>query len=296
MKVLVTGAAGFIGAHVVRQLIVAGHDAVAAVRPGSAAARLADVRDRCAVVELDVAEAEPVTAVLRRHRPDAVIHLAWYAEPGRYRHALPENVASLRATAGLLLAAADAGCTRVVLGGTCVEHAAGDHRPIYDAAKAAAHRLGEGFAAAGVSVACGHVFYLYGPWEDQRRVVPAVIRSVLAGTPIATTTGEQTRDYLHVADVAAGFVALAGSGIDGGVDICSGSLVKLAHVLRLIGEQTGRPELVLLGERGAPDDAGYQQAGDPAALIATGWQPQFDIRSGITDTIAWWTGRQEALA
>ena len=296
MKVLVTGAAGFIGAHVIRQLIAGGHDAVAAVRPGSAAPRLADVRARCSLVELDVADAARVAGVLREHRPDAVIHLAWYAEPGRYRHALAENVDSLRATAGLLLAAAEAGCPRVVLGGSCVEHAVGGAGPIYDAAKAAAHRLGEGFSAAGLRVACGHVFYLYGPWEDRRRVLSSVIRSLLANQPIATTTGEQTRDYLHVADVAAGFIALAGSEATGGVDICSGSLVTLADVLRIIGEQMGRPALVRLGERGSADDDGYQLAGDPRALIATGWRPQFDIRSGITDTIAWWTGQQEALA
>ena len=294
MRVLVTGAAGFVGANVVRQLIAGGHEAVAVVRPGSPVARLAELRDRCAVVELDVGDVAGVRSVLGLHQPDAVVHLAWYTEPGRYRHAVAENVASLMATAGLLAAAAEHGCRRVVLGGSCLEHAVAAERPIYDAAKIAVHRLAEGFAGEGVSVACGHIFYTYGPFEDARRVVPAVIRSVLAGQPIGATTGEQTRDYLYVEDVATGFIALAASTVSGGADLCSGSLLTLAEVLRVIGEETGRPDLIRIGERGPAVESGYPAAGDPNTLYAIGWRPRFDLQTGIRETIAWWTARQEA--
>lgn len=308
MRILVTGAAGFIGAHVVREALAAGHEVRAVVRPGASAPRLDELTGASGrgagprLVRLDLADRARTTAVLRSERPDAVIHLAWYAEPGRYRTALAENVASLEATAGLLVAAADAGCRRVVLGGTCLEgdddrgaaEGRGSDRPIYAAAKRAAHELGSGFGGAGVSVACGHVFYLYGPFEDERRVLPSVIRSVIAGQPIATTTGTQTRDYLHVADVAAGFVALAGASVGGGVDICSGSLVTLADVLRIVGDETGRPDLIRIGELGPGDDSGHGAAGDPQPLHALGWQPRHELRAGIRDTIGWWTARQEA--
>ena len=76
-------------------------------------------------------------------------------------------------------------------------------------------------------------------------MIPAVVRALLAGTPIATTTAVQQRDYLEVTDVAAGFAVLAESGSTGGVDICSGSLVPLVDVLRAIAERIGRPELLL---------------------------------------------------
>jgi nucleoside-diphosphate-sugar epimerase len=294
MKVLVTGAAGFIGSNVVRQLIEHGHDTVAAVRPGAGAWRLADVRDRCEVVELELEDGARIAERLRERRPDAVIHLAWYAEPGRYRNALVENVASARASAAVLLAAAESGCPRVVLGGTCLENADATTRPIYDAAKIAVHRLSEGFAGAGLSVACGHVFYLYGPLEDERRAIPSVIRALLAGEQIATTSGRQRRDYLHVADVAAAFASLAGSRLAGGVDICSGSLVALADVFEIVADEIGHPELLRLGELGAAAEEELVIAGEPGLLRDAGWEPRFDLRAGIRDTITWWTSRLEA--
>jgi len=70
--------------------------------------------------------------------------------------------------------------------------------------------------------------------------------------------------------------------------------VTLADVLRLIGDQTGRQGLIRLGELGPPEDLGYTAAGDPAPLRALGWRPRHDLRTGLADTIAWWTARQEA--
>lgn len=293
MKVLVTGAAGFIGAPVVRQLLATGHQPYALIRPATPSPRLDDIRDRLEIVEVDLADGPRTDRVVRGIRPDAVIHLAWYAQPGRYRHALVENVASVQASLNLLLAASASGCARVVLGGTCLENAAAVRGPIYEAAKAAVHRLSDGFAETGMSVACGHVFYLYGPGEDERRVIPSVIRALLSADPIATSDGLQGRDYLHVTDVASAFCVLADSSLAGGIDICSGTLVTLADVMRLIAEQTGRSDLLRLGELGPAADDSFSEPGDPNPLLSVGWRPRYDIRAGIDDTIAWWNARLE---
>ena len=294
MRVLVTGAAGFIGAHVVRELISRGDHPYALVRPGSASHRLDDLGGRVSIIEADLADPARVTAALGDVQPDAVIHLAWYAEPGRYRAALAENLASLQVSAGLLLAAAEHGCPRVVLGGTCLENADSPPQPqIYEAAKAALHRLSDGFASSTLSVACGHVFYLYGPGEDERRAIPSVIRALLSGKEIATTDGQRPRDYLYVSDVAAAFCTLAGSTRPGGVDICSGSLVTLADVFRTIADRIGRPDLLRLGALGPTGDDGYARSGDAGTLRGLGWGPTRDLRAGIDETIAWWRTRLE---
>ena len=96
--------------------------------------------------------------------------------------------------------------------------------------------------------------------------------------------------------MAAGFAVLAESGLTGGVDICSGSLVPLVDVLRAIAERIGRPELLLVGERGPDEDDGPAVTGDPRALEALGWRPRYDLAQGIDATISWWRARQEAIA
>lgn len=294
MKVLVTGAAGFIGAHVVRELISRGDHPYALVRAGTATGRLDDLRGRLDIVATDLADRRRLATVLAEIQPDAIIHLAWYAEPGRYRRALVENLASFDASTGLLLAAAETGCPRIVLGGTCLENATDGPQPaIYEAAKAALHRLSDGFPASTVKVACGHVFYLYGPGEDERRVIPSVIRALVSGEEIETTDGLQSRDYLYVADVASAFCTLAGSTLTGGVDICSGSLVTLADVLRTIADRIGRPDLLRLGGLGPTGDDGYARSGDAGTLRGLGWGPTRDLRAGIDETIAWWRTRLE---
>jgi len=293
MRVLVTGAAGFIGAHVVRQILTRGHETFAVVRPGGLTTRLEDVLDGVTIVEADLGDPAQIEALLRSVRPDAIVHLAWYAEPGRYQQALTENVASLEVTAALMLAASDSGCRRFVLAGTCLENADTSTGTMYAAAKRAAHALSLGFASTGMTVACGHVFYVYGPWEDERRVIPSVIRALLSNEPVATTDGLQPRDYLHVSDVASGFGFLVESSVTGGIDICSGSLVPLKDVFEAIGAEVARPQHLRIGELGSSTDRGFPYSGDPRPLIRLGWRPRHSLRTGIRDTVAWWNARQE---
>ncbi|HEX5451120.1 MAG TPA: NAD(P)-dependent oxidoreductase, partial [Candidatus Limnocylindrales bacterium] len=209
--------------------------------------------------------------------------------PGRYLDDVERNLAALQGSIGLLEAAVRSDCPRVVLAGTCLEN---DDRPqpsIYEAAKRAQHALADGFGGAGPSVACGHVFYLFGPGEDERRVVPTVIRSLLRSEPIATTDGLQTRDYLHVADVASAFCTLAEASIVGGVDICSGSTVRLRDLLDMIGTEMDERGLIQLGGLGPATDEGHDGAGDPGRLRALGWSPRYDLRAAVRESIAWWT-------
>ena len=292
MRVLVTGATGFIGSHVVRELVSRGHEAVALVRPGSSRQRLADVMDRIGVVDGDMADASTIGRVIGDVRPAAIIHLAWYAEPGKYLGDVGRNLAALEGSIRLLDAAVAVGCPRVVLAGTCLESDESEAPSIYEASKRAQHTLADGLGGSGTKVVCGHVFYLFGPGEDQRRVVPAVIRSLLHSEPIATTDGVQLRDYLHVADVAAAFCTLAEASITGGVDICSGTTVRLRDVFEMIGDEMGVRDLIQIGARGPSADDGHVGAGDPGPLRALGWAPRYDLHGAVVDSIDWWTSEE----
>jgi len=295
MRILLTGATGFIGAHVARALIARDIDVHGIALPDAPRHRLAEIASQMELHEGDLTDASWIRDAIRSIAPDATIHLAWYAEARSYLRAVPENLASLRGGINLLAALADGGtCRRVVLAGTGLENLATPEPTIYAAAKAAQHGLALGFAEQSMSAACAHIHYLYGPWEDERRVIPMVTRSLLRGEPIDVTDGMQSRDYLHVADVAEALCRVAESALTGRVDICTGTPVRLWDVFEEIGRATRRAELLRVGALEDSGSMGWPATGDPSALLSTGWQPRYNLREGIQDTTTWWSTHERS--
>jgi nucleoside-diphosphate-sugar epimerase len=295
MRILLTGATGFIGAHVARALIARGVDVHGMTLPGAPRHRLAEVESQLELHEGDLTGAAWVREAVLSIAPDAAIHLAWYAEPRSYLGAVPENLASLRGGINLLEALADGGtCRRVVLAGTCLENLSTPDPTIYATSKAAQHSLALGFADRGMAAACAHIHYLYGPWEDERRVIPTVTRSLLRGQQVDVTDGTQSRDYLHVADVAEALCRLAESALTGRVDICTGKPATLRDVFEEIGRATERPDLLRIGALKDTGSYGWPATGDPTALLTTGWQPRYGLQQGIQDTTTWWSTRERS--
>jgi Nucleoside-diphosphate-sugar epimerases len=293
MRLMLTGVTGFIGSHVARTLVAQGIEVHGLTLPGAPRDRLADIASQVELHEGDLSDAAWVRTTIRSIAPEAAIHLAWYAEPRSYLRAVPENLASLVGGINLLEALADGGkCRRIVLAGTCLENLITLQPTIYAAAKAAQHSVALGFSDGRMTAACAHIHYLYGPWEDERRVIPAVTRSLLQGKPIDVTDGLQSRDYLHVGDVASALCRVADSDLTGRVDICTGSPVRLRDVFSEIATATGRLDLLRIGARADSESTGWPATGDPTALVTTGWQPRYNLQRGIQETTAWWATRE----
>ena len=89
------------------------------------------------------------------------------------------------------------------------------------------------------SLAGARLFYLFGPHEDPRRLVPSVTLALLSGRVAATTAGKQLRDFLHVDDVATALVTIAETRVSGPVNIASGRPVRVRDVVLHIGMLTG---------------------------------------------------------
>src|SRR5437879_7525013 len=184
--------------------------------------------------------------MLERVRPEACIHAAWYAEPGKSLDS-PRHLDSLRSSLDLLESLAKAGCKHVVGVGTCFEYAMQD-KPLtedsptgpftlYAAAKLAFYLVAAQRAAQlGMGLAWSRLFYLYGPYEDERRLVPAAIKALVAGREFPSTSGEQVRDYLHVEDVASAICTLSRRRLAGTFNVCSGAPVTIAGLLQILGE------------------------------------------------------------
>jgi nucleoside-diphosphate-sugar epimerase len=297
-RVLVTGASGFVGAEAV-PLLQAGGFEVHGVssRPQPPVAGLRWHR-------ADLLNADAAARVIADAQPSHLLHLAWYAEPGKY-WTDPVNECWVEASMRLIKAFREAGGQRVVVAGTCAEYDwnSGPCREqvtplkpatLYGCCKHEVQLLLAAYSqATGLSSAWGRVFYVYGPGEPAQRLVPSVIRSLLSNTPAQCTAGEQARDFLHVQDVARAFVMLLESGHQGPINIASGRAVPVRELASEIARQLRRPDLLQLGALRGAENEPPSIAGDAGALTRLGWSPRHDLSSGIGETIEWWKARLE---
>ena len=244
MSVLLTGAAGFVGSRVARALLDEGCEVYAWAR-GDPRGRLSEGAAGLRLETVDLRETDELAARVARVRPELCIHCAWYAVPGRYLSSR-ENAVHVRSGLALARALAAAGCGRLVGVGTCFEYdtslgALSEESPTKPATAYARSKLKLGrelerlSGELGLSVAWARLFYLYGPFEDERRLVPSVITSLLEGRAARTTKGEQIRDFLHVDDVAAALWAIARADVSGPVNVGSGSPITVRELVLEIG-------------------------------------------------------------
>lgn len=292
-KVVLTGAGGFIGRRCAPFLVEKGYEVIAMGR-GNRPYFIPESVDWLSADILDL----PVTAALIKSiRPTHILNLAWYTEHGKFWNA-KENLLWVSAVINLFTAFNDSGGSRFVGAGSCAEYdwnygfLSEDITPrlprsLFGCCKNSFYEMAMQYAAlTGASFAWGRVFFVFGPNENESRLVASIIRSLLSGKKAKSTSGEQIRDFSYVDNVASFFVSLLESNVTGGVNIASGQPVRVKELISMIAKEIGNPELVELGAFMPPED-------DPPMLVAdvrklfgeVGASPGFDIASGLSKTI-----------
>ena len=301
VRLLVTGATGFIGRHVLAQLalrkditVVASARSIPAAHPS-----------RIAFDQADLLEAEGPADLIARVQPTHLLHLAWDARPGLF-WTTPGNLRWAAATLDLFESFVRVGGKRAVFAGSGAEYdwtgpsllsESAETRPatLYGVAKDAVRRIVCMPFASGVSVAWGRVFWLYGDHEPAGRLVSDVVASLASGSAVETTEGLQQRDFIHVEDVAGAFIAALESEHAGSFNIASGSPVPVRRIIELLATEAGRPDLVRYGARPSA-------AGDPPLLAADitmlrdriGYRPTLTLEEGLSQTYRRYVQRESA--
>jgi nucleoside-diphosphate-sugar epimerase len=288
MRVLLTGGSGFIGRYVLKALQ---HHGIEVVTVGRVRAQ-----PSVPFIEADLLSLTDFGPLLQQAKATHLLHLAWYAEHGKYWSS-PLNLRWTEATTLLVEAFCAAGGQQVVIAGTCAEYdwAHGycreDSTPLnpatlYGTAKDATRRLVMAVCAQHrVPCAWGRIFLPYGQGEAASRLIPSLIDVFRGGREPFGVNATAYRDFLHVSDVAEGFVRLLTTGASGAYNICSGEPVRLAEVVTTLATLLGadpEPVLALITERpGEPP----LLVGENLKLKALGWRPALTLAQGLERTL-----------
>jgi len=322
MKVLVTGAAGFIGSHTVERLVARGHHVVGLdsfdgylypsdVKRGNAAALARAVAaDRFRLVEGTVADEAVVTALVRDTAPDVVCHLAALAgvrpslaEPLRY---IDTNV---RGTTTILEACRQLGVARIVFASSSSVYGAReladvvafreDDPCLHPASPyAASKRAGELLCSTyrdlyGLGISALRYFTVYGPRQRPDMAIHKFVAAIAAGRAI-TFFGDGTsrRDYTFIDDIVSGTVA-AVERVEPGAyrvyNLGGTATTSLAELVALIEQVVGKPA-ILDRQPWQPGDVPVTYADITNAARDLAYAPTTTIRDGLERFWAWYRG------
>jgi dTDP-6-deoxy-L-talose 4-dehydrogenase (NAD+) len=257
--VLLTGATGFVGRQVYKSLLNLGIKVRVVVRDGKAAEVEPSEYLESIVATKDLFSESDTWWAQVCNGVDIVIHVAWYAEPGKYLDS-PKNLDCLIGTLALAKGAAKAKVRRFIGIGTCFEYDLTDGhlsidtqlKPLtpYAAAKAATFMaLSKWRPTQEMEFSWCRLFYLFGEGEDQRRFLPYLRARLAKGKAAELGSGDQVRDYLDVREAGQMISSLALSDTTGSVNICSETPVTIRQLAEEVADEYGRRDLLLFGAK-----------------------------------------------
>lgn len=309
-KVLVTGADGFIGSHLVESLLEKGYEVKAFTMYNSfntwgwLDALPKDKLDQIEMFSGDVRDPNGVREALKGM--DGIFHLAaLIAIPFSYHSPDSYVDTNIKGTLNVLQAARELGTERIMITSTSEVYGTAQYVPIdekhpfqgqspYSATKIGADRLAESFYRSfNLPVSIVRPFNTYGPRQSARAVIPTIITQLLSGKEeIKLGSLTPTRDFNYVKDTAAGFIAIAESDqtIGEEINIATQQEISIGELAgEIINQINPKARIICDEQRLRPEKSEVNRllGSNEKIKRLTKWAPRYTFEQGIKETIEW---------
>ncbi|MBI4835164.1 MAG: GDP-mannose 4,6-dehydratase [Planctomycetes bacterium] len=308
-KVLVTGAGGFIGSHLVEELVKMGADVRCFIRYnsrgdwGQIEFLPERIKDHLEIIMGDLKDSDAVRKTAKKC--DTIFHLgALIAIPYSYIHPLDFVQTNITGTVNLLNAALENKVEKFIHTSTSEVYGTAQYVPIdeahplrgqspYSASKIGADKMAESYYRAfGLKVAVIRPFNAYGPRQSARAIIPTIITQALTKGMIHLGSLSPKRDFTYVGDTVNGFIKIAESEKSVGevINIGSGKEISIGELADLIAKLSVRKiKVVFDDKRIRPPKSEVERllADNNKAHDLINWEPTVSLEEGLKKTISW---------
>ena len=298
-KAIVTGANGFVGTAVCKELADQGIEVIAIVRHPDEVISEIEKNKGIRIVYADLSNFRNLADLIPDRDIDVLYHFAWVGSAGPLRGDADVQMRNVQYTCDTVKACADMGCKRFVFASSIMEYEieatmATDATPgintLYCSAKVAADYMARTIAGSlGVDYIRAVISNIYGPGELSPRLVNTSIRKMLRGEHCAFSAGEQLYDFIYISDAAKTFFAIGEKGKNNRTYYIGSQEPKPLKEFLLTLRDCVDPEIEIgLGE--IPFNGvslTYKEFDINAVKDDTGFVPEVSFKEGINNTVAW---------
>jgi UDP-glucose 4-epimerase len=305
MRCLVTGASGHLGSYLVERLLDEGADVQALIRPNSDLWRLQAFIDRIRIIRADLSDVATVAPAISQVRPEIVFHLAWQGVTSGFKDDPEQITGNVRGSLDLFDVVRRAGCRCWIGIGSQAEY--GPHsevltedtpvRPVtaYGAAKLCVGLLTKKLCElSAIRYVWLRLLATYGPKDDDRHLIPSLIRQLFAGERPSLTPSEQLWDYLYVEDAAEViYRAAVNEDVSGVFNLGSGQVHSIRSTAERIRDLIDPSIELGFGDVPYPaDQVMHLETKIDRLRNATGWTPRVNVDEGLRRTVEWYRGHR----